>query len=104
MTDLKARVDKLRTNLLCGNQRCHQKLATLNVDEWTPFNTMKRAAIRFSKEWKRDEHDVWRYHAISNSGALNKIEIARRLDYARRAHFARLALKSAKARRRAVRS
>lgn len=41
---------------------------------------------------------------ISNSGALNKIEIARRLDHARRAHFARLALKSAKARRRAVRS
>ena len=41
---------------------------------------------------------------ISNSGALNKIELARRLDHARRAHFARLALKSAKARRRAVRS
>ena len=41
---------------------------------------------------------------ISNCGVFDKIEIARRLDHARRAHFARLALKSAKARRRAVRS
>ena len=64
MTDLKARVDKLRTSLLCGSQRCHQKLATLNADEQTPFSTMKRAAILFSKEWKQDEHDVWCYHAI----------------------------------------